>query len=190
MPSLQIVVVSTRPGRKGPAIAAWFEEEARRHGGFEIDLADLGEINLPMMNEPEHPRLQKYQHDHTRAWSRRVAAADAFVFVTPEYNHSTPPSLVNALDYLVVEWAYKPAAFVSYGGMSGGMRAVQMTKPLLSALKIVPLVEAVTIPMFTRSMDEGTGRFSPDAAHVKAARVLLDELERWTGALRVLRPTA
>jgi NAD(P)H-dependent FMN reductase len=143
MPRLQIFIVSTRPARKGTVVAGWFEQQARHHGKFDVEMVDLAQVNLPMMDEPEHPRLRKYQHEHTRAWSARVEQADAFVFVTPEYNFSTPPSLVNALDYLVVEWAYKPVGFVSYGGVSAGLRSVQMTKLLVTALKMMPMAEAV-----------------------------------------------
>lgn len=186
-PRLQVVTVSTRQGRKGPAVSRWFEQIARDHGGFDIDPVDLAEIGLSLFDEPEHPRLRRYVHEHTRRWSARVEQADAFVFVMPEYNNSTPPSLVNALDHLLSEWAYKPVGFVSYGGISGGLRAVQMTKPLISALKMVPLVEAVTLPLFTQSLDAETGTFAPGDKPHKAATVMLDELRRWTDALRVLR---
>jgi NAD(P)H-dependent FMN reductase len=186
MPHLQIVIASTRPARKGPAIAAWFERVARSHGKFEVELVDLATVNLPMMDEPEHPRLKKYQHEHTRAWSARVAKADAFVFVTPEYNFSTPPALVNALDYLVQEWAYKPVGYVSYGGVSGGLRSVQMNKQVVTALKMMPLPEAVTLPFFTNLFDE-SGAFAPGEVQEKAAKVMLDELARWAGALAPLR---
>src|SRR5207344_3406118 len=118
------------------AVAAWFEQQATSHGRFDIEVVDLAAVNLPMMNEPEHPRLRKYQHPHTKSWSETISRADAFVFVTPEYNYGTPPSLVNALDYLVHEWAYKPVAFVSYGGVSAGTRSVQMTKQIVTALKM------------------------------------------------------
>jgi NAD(P)H-dependent FMN reductase len=187
MPHLQIVIASTRPARKGPAIAAWFEQVARQHGGFEIEVVDLAEVNLPLLDEPEHPRLGKYQHAHTRAWSARVAKADAFVFVTPEYNFSTPPALVNALDYLVNEWAYKPVAYVSYGGVSGGLRSVQMNKLMVTALRMMPLPEAVTLPFFTKLFDQATGAFAPGEAQDKAARVMLDELAKWAVALAPLR---
>lgn len=187
MPLLQIFTVSTRPGRMGPSIAAWFEGQARQHGKFEIEPVDLAAVDLPMMNEPEHPRLRKYQHEHTKAWSARVEKADAFVFVTPEYNFSTPPSLVNAIDYLMHEWAYKPVGFVSYGGTSAGLRSVQMSKLLLTSLKMVPLPEAVSIPYFSSQIDPATGAFTANAAQEKAAAVMLDELLRWTDALRVLR---
>jgi len=118
-----------------------------------------------------------------------VARGDAYVFVTPEYNHGTPPSLLNALDYLVHEWAYKPAAFVSYGGVSAGLRSVQMTKPVLLSLRIVPIVEAVSIPMFTSSIG-ADGAFAGDDRQAAAAQTMLDELRRWEQALRPLRPSS
>ena len=186
MLQLQVVTVSTRPGRKGPAVAAWFLDAARRHGAFGVQATDLGELGLPLFDEPEHPRLKKYQHAHTRAWSARVEAADAFVFVTPEYNYSAPPSLVNALDYLVQEWAYKPAAFVSYGGVSGGLRAVQSAKLLLTSLKLMPIPEAVAVPLFTQHLGED-GAFRPPEAAEKAAAAMLGELHRWATALKALR---
>lgn len=182
---LGIIVVSTRPTRKGPAVAAWFEGQARAHGGFEIDVLDLAEIDLPLFDEPEHPRLRKYRHDHTKAWSARIDRADAFVFVTPEYNFSSPPSLVNAIDYLMQEWAYKPVGFVSYGGTSGGLRGVEMTKQMMTALKMVPLPEAVSVPMFTDYLEDGV--FKGTERHERAAAAMLHELGRWARALQVLR---
>lgn len=186
MPHLQIVIVSTRQNRKGPAVATWFEQQARASGAFDVEVVDLAEVALPLFDEPEHPRLRKYQHAHTRAWSEVVSRADAYVFVTPEYNFSPPPSLINALDYFVHEWAYKPAAFVSYGGISGGLRGVQASKLLLTSLKMVPIVEAVAIPMFTSRLD-ADGVFTSDATLDAAARTMLSELARWESALRVLR---
>ena len=186
MPRLQIVIVSTRQGRKGPAVAAWFEQQARAHGAFDVEVVDLATVALPLMDEPEHPRLGKYQHAHTLAWSEIVTRGDAYVFVTPEYNYSTPPSLSNALDYLFNEWAYKPAAFISYGGISGGLRGVQATKLTFTALKLVPMVETVTIPMFGTRID-ASGLFRSDDALDAAARSVLTELARWESALRVLR---
>jgi NAD(P)H-dependent FMN reductase len=187
MPRLQIIIVSTREGRKGTAVAAWFVQQAQQHGAFDVDVVDLAEMALPLFDEPEHPRLQKYQHDHTRAWSARVASADAFVFVTPEYNFSAPPSLLNALDYLAREWAYKAAGFVSYGGASGGTRAVQMAKMTMTTLKMVPLVEAVAIPFFAKFLDASSGAFAADANQNAAAVTMLNELARWTSALAALR---
>ena len=185
MPSLHVVVASVREGRVGLAIAQWFNAAAQAHAGFDVELVDLKTVNLPLFDEPNHPRLQKYVHEHTRAWSAKVAGADAFVFVTPEYNFGTPPALNNALNYLYVEWNYKPAAFVSYGGISGGLRSVQMTKQTLGALKMVPIVEAVTIPFFSQHMKDGV--FSPAPTHGQAATTMLNELARWADALHVLR---
>src|SRR3954470_10629806 len=98
MPVLQVFLVSTRPGRAGTPIAAWFRDHAARHGKFDVELVDLADVNLPLFDEPTHPRLRQYANEHTKAWSALVARADAFVFVTPEYNHGSPPSLMNALD--------------------------------------------------------------------------------------------
>jgi NAD(P)H-dependent FMN reductase len=186
-PLLQIVTASTRDGRKGPAVAAWFEQVARDQGKFEIEPIDLKAINLPMFDEPEHPRLRRYQHEHTRAWSAIVQRADAFVFVTPEYNLSAPPALLNALDYLAHEWNYKPAGFVSYGGVSGGLRSVQMLKLTVTALKMMPMFEGVALPMFTTAIEADTGRFAPPDIQRKAGFAMLEELLRWTLALKPLR---
>jgi len=185
MPTLSVIVASTREGRVGLPIAEWFVEQVRQHATFDGQLVDLKALNLPMLDEPNHPRLQKYQRDYTKAWSAQVAAADAFVFVTPEYNYGMAPALLNALDYLYLEWNYKACGFVSYGGVSGGCRAVQAAKQVITTLKMVPIVEAVTIPFVTRLMENG--RFTGGEPHQKAGTVMLDELTRWDGALRQLR---
>jgi NAD(P)H-dependent FMN reductase len=187
MLNLQVIVASTRDERKGPLIAEWFMGQARAHGQFDVELVDLREVGLPLFDEPRHPRLQQYEHEHTRRWSEVVQRADAFVFVTPEYNFSTPPSLVNALDYLVKEWAYKPAGFVSYGGVSAGLRGVQMSKQLVGALRMIPVVEAVAIPMFPQHIDAATGVFDPGAVQAQAATAMLDELLKLANALKPLR---
>src|SRR3954469_19063039 len=176
MPVLQVFLVSTRPGRVGVPIAEWFRDHAARGGTFEVELVDLADVGLPLFDEPTHPRLRQYANEHTKAWSALVARADAFVFVTPEYNHGSPPSLVNALDYLVHEWAYKPAGFVSYGGAAGGARSVQMTKGIVVALKMMPLPESVLIPFFTTMIEKETNRFAPNANISSSADVMLDEL--------------
>jgi NAD(P)H-dependent FMN reductase len=183
---LHTIICSTRPGRVGPAVARWFHAIAEAHPAFAASLVDLADFNLPLYDEPKHPRLRDYQHEHTRAWSRSVEAADAFVFVTPEYNHNPPPALVNALDYVYTEWNYKPAAFVSYGGVSGGLRAVQAEKLQMACLKMVPILEAVTIPMVAQHVDEKK-TFNPSDIHTKSAAALLDELARWAAALKPMR---
>jgi NAD(P)H-dependent FMN reductase len=182
---LHTVICSTRPNRIGPAVATWFHEIAAAHGKFDASLVDLKEFELPVFDEPEHPRLQHYVHEHTKRWAASVSAADAFVFVTPEYNFGPPPSLLNALNYLYLEWNYKPAGFVSYGGASGGYRSVQVEKLTLTTLKVVPLTEAVAIPMAWNSVADG--KFTAAEGQAKAATVMLDELSRWTEALKPLR---
>lgn len=184
---LQVSIVSTRPGRSGDAVARWFHAVAERSGAFSVELVDLAQVNLPLFDEPSHPRLQQYQHDHTKAWSAIVSRADAYVLVTPEYNYGTPPSLVNALDYLSKEWAYKAVGFVSYGGVSAGTRAVQMTKQIVTALRMMPIPEAVNIPFFSKMIDETSGLFTGTEALERSAEIMVKELARWATALKPLR---
>lgn len=184
---LQVIVASTREGRQGPAVGAWFERLARAHGGFDVRVVDLAEVDLPMFDEPGHPRFGKYEREHTREWSRTVDAADAFVVVTPEYDHVPPASLLNALQYLVREWAYKPVGFVSYGGVSAGTRGVQVTKQAALALRMVPVPEAVAVPFFAQHLDQETGIFDPGEVQERAGIAMLDELLKLAGALRPLR---
>lgn len=185
-PKLYVITVSTRPGREGVPLSTWIFERAKAHGAFQVELIDLREENLPLFDEPRHPRLRNYEHEHTKRWSAKIDAADAFIFVTPEYNHGTPPSLTNALIFLVQEWAHKPVGFVSYGGPAGGTRAVQMVKPMLAALKLVPLFESVVAPLFTKSIDE-SGTFKPSDLQETQAMTMLDTLVKWTTALKPLR---
>lgn len=184
-PRLGVVTVSVRDGRKGEAIADWFLARVREHGAFDVEAVDLKAVGLPVLSEPNHPRLGQYTQDTTKAFSATIKALDAFVFVTPEYNFATPPSLVNALDHLALEWQYKAAGFVSYGGVSGGLRATQMTRMLLTGFKLVPLVEQVIIPFFTNELRDG--RFPGNAKTNASATAMLDELLRWTHALAPLR---
>ncbi|MEP7381577.1 MAG: NAD(P)H-dependent oxidoreductase [Gemmatimonadota bacterium] len=186
MHTLQVFLTSTRPGRAGEPISLWFLEHARAHGNFEVTLVDLEAVALPMMDEPHHPRLRQYEHEHTKAWSATVNAADAFVFVLPEYNYSMPPAFVNALDFLLHEWAYKPVGIVSYGGVSAGLRSAQQAKQLITALRMMPLPDAVSIPMYQQFMDEQRNFLGNDILNTSIV-TMLDELERWTGALAPLR---
>jgi NAD(P)H-dependent FMN reductase len=135
MINVKIIIASTRPGRKGPAVAAWITERTKAHTEMKVEVLDLAEINLPLLDEPEHPRLQKYQHEHTKNWSAKIESGDAYIIVTPEYNFGYPATIKNALDFLYNEWTYKPVAFVSYGGIAGGTRAVQMLKQVVTCTK-------------------------------------------------------
>jgi NAD(P)H-dependent FMN reductase len=186
MPTLQIIVASTRPGRVGLPVADWFAARAKAHGAFDVDFVDLAELGLPFMDEPNHPRLRRYEHQHTKDWSARVEAADAFVFVTPEYNHSFNAPLKNAIDFLHSEWEYKPVGFVSYGGIAAGTRALQALKPVVSVLKMTPVSEAVNIPFVRQFIDEDE-RFVPNDVLEQAADAMLSELDRVQSALRQLR---
>lgn len=186
MPRLGVIIASTRPGRVGLPFAEWFVPVAVAHGGFEVDVLDLAEIGLPFLDEPRHPRLREYEHAHTRAWSERVDTLDAFVVVTPEYNYGMPAPLKNALDFLHHEWAHKPVAFVSYGGVSAGTRSVQMAKQVVTTLRMMPVFAAVSIPFVQQFLDE-EDRLVPNEVMRDAAQAMLDELAAAERALHVLR---
>jgi len=187
MARLKIIVASTRPGRIGPTIGRWVEAEARANGGFaDVELVDLAEVNLPFMNEPHHPRLAQYTHQHTRDWSAKVAEADAFVFVMPEYNYGYNAELKNAIDYLHHEWQHKPVGLVSYGGVAAGTRAAQMIKQVVTTLKMTPLFEAVSIPFVHQFITEEKVLVANDIM-TGSAKAMFDELKRVGEALRPLR---
>ncbi|MDR7273473.1 NADPH-dependent FMN reductase [Catenuloplanes atrovinosus] len=185
MPTLTVIIASTRPGRAGTPVARWVVDRAEAHGGFDVRVADLAEINLPLLDEPNHPRLRRYEHEHTRAWSALVDASDAFVIVTPEYNHGYPAPLKNALDYLHAEWAHKAVGLVSYGAVAGGVRSVQALKPVLQYLKMIPAGEGVIIPFVARHIVDGA--LQPTPALEQSATAMLDELRRLEATLRPLR---
>lgn len=182
---LHVVIASTRPGRVGPQVADWFVAHAAADSRFDTRVVDLAEVGLPFFDEPEHPSSGQYVHEHTRAWSTVVDEADAFVFVTPEYNFGMPAVLKNALDFLSREWAYKPAAFVSYGMTSAGTRSVQMTKQVVTTLRMFPIGATVAIPLREHLSNDGVLR--PSAHLDRAAATMLDELARVTPAMRSLR---
>lgn len=184
--NLKVIIASTRPGRKGPAVAAWIYELVKSNPGFNVELLDLAVINLPFLDEPDHPKLQKYQHQHTKDWSRIIDSGDAYIIVTPEYNFGYPATIKNALDFLYNEWTYKPVAFVSYGGIAGGTRSIQMLKQVVTAQKMMPVTEAVNIPFFTNFIN-AEGVFVPDDAVTKSAEAMVTELIRWTEALKPMR---
>jgi NAD(P)H-dependent FMN reductase len=188
MPILTVIVGSIRPGRAGQPIAEWFIDRARSHGGFDVDVADLAEIRLPLMEEPNHPKLRQYTLRHTHDWSARIDRADAIVFVTPEYNYGYPATIKNAIDYLHQEWQDKAAGFVSYGGVAAGTRAVQQLKQVITTLKMVPVFESVNIPFHTQFIRDG--RFYPNDILGQAVTDMLDELARLDGVLRPLRADA
>ena len=185
-PVLQVIIGSTRPGRVGSAVADWIIDRARARGDFEVEVADLAVLNLPIFDEPNHPRLRRYVNQHTKDWSATISRADAFIFVIPEYNYGFNAATKNAIDYLNHEWHYKPAGFASYGGVGAGTRAVQMLKQVLTTLKMTPLFEAVNIPFVQQFLDENK-RLQPNEIMTEAATAMLDELARVEAALRPLR---
>ena len=186
MYNLKIIIASTRPGRKGPALANWIFEVAKKYTEFSVELLDLAEINLPFLDEPNHPRMQQYTKEHTKKWSATITSADAFIFVTPEYNYGYPATLKNAIDFLFNEWNFKPVAFVSYGGIAAGTRSMQAIKQVLTALNMVPVVTAVNVPLFTKYID-GQNKFNADEGINAAADGMMKELLNWTGVLHQMR---
>lgn len=182
-----VILASTRPGRLAPAVAEWFVHTTDAYLAGErvrVDVADLAEIGLPFLDEPEHPSGGIYRHEHTRAWSRRVAAADAFVIVTPEYNYGMPAALKNALDFLYQEWAWKPVAFISYGNTSAGTRSVQMTKQVVTTLRMMPIGATIALRVADSIQD---GQVRHDAALDEAAHRVVVELTRVARVVRPLR---
>jgi NAD(P)H-dependent FMN reductase len=181
---LAIIIGSVRPGRVGPYVAEWFADVAREHGGFEVELVDLVDVALPLLDEPHHPSKQHYENEHTKRWSAIIDGADAFVFVTPEYDYFAPASLVNAVQYLAKEWKYKVAGVVSYGGISGGLRSTQTVRTLLSNLDVHAVMHSVSIQFVSRQIQDGV--FTPPDHAPGSAALLLNELEKWAAALQPL----
>lgn len=185
MTKLMIIVGSVRPGRVGIKVAEWVRQQVEAKGGFDIDFVDLKELNLPFMDEPHHPRLRQYTQPHTIAWSERVDAADAFIFVTPEYNHSFSAALKNALDYLIQEWWRKPVGFVSYGGISGGTRGVAMLSSAIQMLGMVKTGANVEMNFISNYVEDGV--FTPTPKEAAILDKMLDEIPPLAEALKPLR---
>ena len=186
MTNLKIITSTTRPGRSGVAIEKWFTDFAKSKPEFSVELLDLSIINLPFMDEPHHPRMQKYQHEHTKKWSTKINEADAFVIVLSEYNYAFPAPIKNALDFLFVEWMHKPVGFVSYGGVSGGLRSTQMLKQVVTTMSMMPITAQVNIPFFAKLIDEN-GVFQANEVINKSAEHTLVELEKWSNAMKPMR---
>lgn len=186
MYNLKIINSTVRPGRKGPVVTKWIAEIAKQDENFNVEVLDLGEINLPMMNEPNHPVLKKYEHEHTKWWSAKIDEADAFIFVTAEYDYNYPAPLRNALEYLSQEWSYKPAGVVSYGGVSAGTRAMNSLKNDLASLKVVTLTESVNFPFFQKNIND-QDEFEATEISNKAALIMLKQLVRWSKGMKSIR---
>jgi NAD(P)H-dependent FMN reductase len=185
MSKLMIVLSSVRPVRTGEPITEWVRSAAEATGDFEIDVVDLRELALPFMDEPNHPSKRQYTKPYTIAWSERVDAAEAFIFVTPEYNHSFAPSLKNALDYLNSEWWRKPYGVVSYGGVSAGTRGVTAIEPVFSALGLIRTGAFVELPFAAAQITDGV--FAPSEKDTAIIGHQLADLAVLADGLKPLR---
>lgn len=184
MIKIGVLLGSTRPGRRGEQVARWIHARAARRTDAEFEVIDLLDHPLPHLDEPEPAARGRYQHDHTRAWADTVASFDGFVMVTPEYNHSIPGVLKNAIDYLFAEWNDKAVGFVSYGG-GGGTRAVEQLRLICGALRMADVAAQVTVSLLTEFEDFTD--FKPSDHSVTALDTLLDQVVAWSTALAPLR---
>ena len=179
-----IVTGSTRPGRNNEAVAAWVFDIARKRSDAQFELVDISSYNLPLLNEPIPPSLGRYSHAHTKAWAAKIGSFDAYVFVTPEYNHGISGALKNAIDYLFAEWNNKAAGFVSYGS-AGGARAVEQLRLVMGELMVATVRAQVLLSMFTDF--ENFSVFKPDPRRERDVNTMLDQVIAWGGALTTVR---
>lgn len=186
MVNIGIIAASTRPGRFGIQPATWVHELAQQRDDANYELVDLAEVDLPLLDEANPPAMHQYEHAHTRRWAERVDRLDGFVFVTPEYNHSIPGALKNAIDFVFREWNYKPASFVSYGSAAGGARAVEHLRGVMGEVKIYDLRDQLLLPNYWNRLDEnGQYRFSDEER--EQAKALLDDLVLWAEQMQTVR---
>jgi NAD(P)H-dependent FMN reductase len=181
---IAIILGSTRPNRNGEAVAKWFHGLASARSDADYELVDVKDFNLPLLDEPIPPSQGKYSQPHTKAWAAKIDAFDAFVFVTPEYNHSTSGALKNAIDFLYKEWNNKAAGFVSYGS-AGGVRAVEHLRLIMAELQIADVRAQVSLSLFTDF--ENFSSFKPGPQHEQTAKTMLDQLRMWGQAMRTVR---
>lgn len=179
-----IIVGSTRPGRNGKAVADWVLAQAANRTGASYETIDLADYPLPHLDEAMPPAYGQYAGEHTKKWAAKVAEFDGYVFVSPEYNHSTSGVLKNAIDYLHAEWANKAAAFVSYGSL-GGARAIEHLRAIASELQIAHVRQQLSFSLFTDFKDFTA--FNPAESFEAQAETLFDQLESWAGALKAVR---
>src|SRR6476659_5956565 len=178
-----VILGSTRPGRIGEAVAKWVFENASKRTDAEYELVDIADYNLPLLDEPVPPSMGQYSKDHTKRWAAKIASFDAFVFVTPEYNHGISGALKNAIDFLFAEWNNKAAGFVSYGG-AGGARAVEQLRLVLAEVQIATVRNQVLLSMFTDF--ESFRVFKPGPQHEKSVNAMFDQVVAWSSALKTL----
>jgi len=179
-----IIVGSTRPGRKAEAVAHWVHEIAKQRHDAEYEVVDLQEFHLPLLDDPVPPSVGRPHPGHAQAWADKVASFDAFVFVTPEYNHGVPGALKNAIDYLYGEWNNKAAGFVSYGS-SGGVRAVEQLRLVMAEVQVATVRAQAWLSLMNDF--ENYTVFKPTAGKEKSVSMMLDQLVAWGRALQTLR---
>ncbi|RZI40505.1 NADPH-dependent oxidoreductase [Herbaspirillum sp. HC18] len=184
MIKLAIIIGSTRPGRKALDVGRWVFEIARLRNDAEVEIVDVMDYNLPLLDEPIPPSMGQYSNDHTKAWAAKIGTFDAFVFVTPEYNHGTSAALKNAIDYLYKEWNNKAAGFVSYGSI-GGARAVEHLRLVMGELMVADVRAQVMLSLFTDF--ENFATFKPAQHHEKSVTAMLDQVINWGTALQSVR---
>ncbi|ADO71299.1 NADPH-dependent FMN reductase [Stigmatella aurantiaca] len=184
MIKVAIVIGSTRPGRKAADVAQWVYGIAQKRSDAEFELVDIQDFNLPLLDEPVPPSLGKYSQAHTQAWSAKIEPFDAYVFVTPEYNHGPSGALKNAIDYLYREWNNKAAGFVGYGS-AGGTRAVEQLRLVMGELQVADVRAQVSLSLATDF--ENYTVFKPAARHEASVNTVLDQVIAWGGALKTLR---
>ena len=184
MIKVAIILGSTRPGRNGEAVAKWVYQIAKKRSDAEFELIDLQDIDLPLLDEPVPPSMGRYSKPHTKAWSAKIDPFDAFVFVTPEYNHGTSGALKNAIDYLYREWNNKAAGFVGYGS-AGGTRAVEQLRLIMAELQIADVRAQVALSLFTDF--ENFTKFKPGADKEQTVSEMLDQVIAWGSVLKTLR---
>ena len=181
---IAIIIGSTRPGRKGEAVAKWAYAIAQTRTDAEFELVDIKDFNLPLLDEPMPPSMRQYTHDHTKRWSEKIGSFDGYVFVTPEYNHATSGALKNAIDFLYAEWVNKAAGFIGYGGASGA-RAVENLRLIMAELQLATVRAQVGLSMFTDF--ENFSVFKPAATQEEYVHAMLDQAIAWATALKMLR---
>ena len=187
MTRIGIILGSTRPNRNGEQVAKWVYDIASRRSDAEFELVDLRDYPLPHLDEPLPPSMGQYQNEHTRQWADKIASFDGFVFVTPEYNHSTSGVLKNAIDYLYAEWNNKAAGFVSYGAV-GGARAAEHLRLVAGELQMADVRQQVALSLLTEF--ENFSVFKPGDYNRAALDTLLDQVIAWSTALAPLRQPA
>jgi NAD(P)H-dependent FMN reductase len=184
MTKIAIILGSTRPGRNGEAVARWVFDISKQRDDAEYELVDIAEYRLPHLDEANPPSLGRYVQPHTKAWAATIASFDGFVFVTPEYNHSTSGALKNAIDFLYAEWNNKAAGFVSYGS-AGGTRAVEHLRLVMAELQVADVRAQTALSLYTDFTD--FTRFTPAEHRADAVSAMLDQVVSWSTALARVR---